>query len=114
MKISISKGPKKVEKVVTISGSNQAVNRVLSLLTMVHLNGQWGHSGLFGISWDGDGADNIGLDFENIKEFIKQNKDGINACSSYGGEVEYVGEGGNYHVINAKDIQHKRVWPKEE
>lgn len=102
------------ETVVTLKGKPECVDRVLALLTMVYLNGSYGHSGLFGISWDGDGSDKFDLSFDGQKEFIKQNKDGVNACSDYGGNVEYVGEGNTYFVQNGKDTTNKRVWPKDK
>lgn len=97
---------------VTISGEPEKVNRVLALLAMIQFNGHVGHSGIFGISWDGDGSDKI--DIDGLKQVFIDNKDGINACTSYGGYVEFVGESGNFFVGSGKDLNTKKVWPKEE
>jgi len=81
---------------ITIEGSQECVDRVLALLGVLHNNG--GHSGTFGIDWDGDGADSIrvkGKDF-NPKKY----RDLTNALSDYGGHFEIVSEGGTGYVHN--------------
>lgn len=99
---------------LTISGKRENVDRVLALLAMIHLNGAWGHSGLFGISWDGDGADYVnitGKDFDPSKF-----KDLVQTVGDYGGVVEYVSEGGDGCVLQlppGADKEYKQVYPPE-
>jgi hypothetical protein len=96
----------------TISGKAECVQRVAALLAMIQVNGDVGHSGIFGMSWDGDGADHIKI--EGIEPFIKSHKDGINACSDFGSYFEFVGEGGRFYVsVNTKEVTSKLVWPKD-
>lgn len=81
---------------VTISGSQECVDRVLAFLGVLNNNG--GHSGIFGISWDGDGSDAVhveGKDFDPADY-----GDLTNALSSYGAAVEYVAEGCTGFVLN--------------
>jgi len=104
---------------VTLEGSQECVDRVLALLGILHNNG--GHSGYFGVDWDGDGADSIrvkGKDFNS-----KKYHDLTEALSSYGGSVEVVCEGGTGYVMNAvledgkepyARMQSTKVYPKEE
>ena len=109
MRIHISTSSSKPQTSVDIkiSGSEENVQRVLSLLGMIQYNGAVGHSGIFGITWDGDGADNI-----KIEGPLPNDKDALEATSSYGGYVEFVGERGQFYVVNGKDAHTTKVWPK--
>ena len=80
---------------LTISGSKEAVERIEALISMVALSGYSGHSGIFGISWDGDGADSINVDGIELGKYRKL----LDATSGYGGEAEIVGEGGYGYVM---------------
>ncbi len=95
---------------VTIKGSKENVDRVLALLSFLELNG--GHSGVFGISWDGDGADAVSITGADFSQY----RDLVSSCSSHGGEVEYVGENGTGHVLSIPPGQKRRVkvWPKDD
>ena len=113
MKISISKDKPKIEATITLKGDAEKVNRVLALLGMIERNGNAGHSGIFGIAWDGDGSDQV--QFEGLKEVRKANAEGYSKCSDYGSYVEYVGEGNTFYVLtNTRDVQSKMVWPPKE
>jgi hypothetical protein len=84
----------KVSVDIKLTGNKACVERVLSLFGMIQFNGNVGHSGVFGISWDGDGSDKI-----KVEGPIPDHKEAWNATSSYGGYVEMMGEGGkSYHV----------------
>lgn len=106
----------KVTKTYTMTGSPEAVARVERLLAMIWLNGMWGHSGLFGITWDGDGADH--LDIQGID--ANDHKDAVNKPSGFSNSVEYVGEGGRMYIGYVKNdeghhyLGHKQVWPEDE
>jgi hypothetical protein len=99
-----------VELRLTIKGSREAVNRVAALLSCIEYNGNVGHSGMFGISWDGDGADRI--EISGIKP-SKELKHGYEAMSGYGGLVEFIGEGGRCYVMRADNASSKLVYPAE-
>jgi len=94
---------------VKLIGTPACVERVMSLLGMIQYNGAVGHSGIFGISWDGDGADKI-----KIEGPIPDHRKAWNATSSYGGYVEIMGEGGKSYVVRGTDISTKRVYPEDE
>lgn len=108
--------PDDVDAKVTLSGSKECVRRVQRLLACIEYNGGVGHSGTFGISWDGDGADTIRID--GLPKDIDRKQ--FEAQSSYGGAVEVVGEGETCFVLdNSTDPNHPylkshRVWPAEE
>lgn len=111
MKISISK-EEEITRTVSITGKPEVVNRVLTLLAMIEYNGAVGHSGNFSIAFDGDGSDKIKL--EGVDDVRKQNKDGFNACSGYGGMVEIVGENGKFFVTTKdRDVELKKIYPKD-
>ena len=76
-----------VSENITLSGSAEAVDRVKALLAMVSLNGNWGHSGVFAISWDGDGQDKIDVSFDTAPY-----ADLVQELGAYGGPVEMVGD----------------------
>lgn len=108
--------PDDVDAKVTLSGSKECVRRVQRLLACIEYNGGVGHSGTFGITWDGDGSDHIRID--GLPKDIDRKQ--FEAQSNYGGEVEVVGEGESCYVLNSsKDPNHpylksRRVWPAEE
>lgn len=108
--------PDDVDAKVTLSGSKECVRRVQRLLACIEYNGGVGHSGTFGISWDGDGADRIRIN--GLPKDIDRKQ--FEAQSNYGGEVEVVGEGEKCYVLNSsKDPNHpylksRLVWPAEE
>jgi len=98
-----------VEVSLKLIGKPECVERVMSLLGMIAFNGAIGHSGIFGISWDGDGSDKI-----KVEGDLPDHRDAWNACTNYGGYAEFMGESGKSYVISGKDISTKRVWPKDE
>jgi hypothetical protein len=101
-------GKSSVSLDVTITGSPDCVSRVTNLLQMIQYNGAVGHSGVFGISWDGDGNDRI-----ELKGLPKMSKDlvkGIEACSSYGAAIEVCGDSNRFYVWNG-DFKSKLVYP---
>jgi hypothetical protein len=97
---------------VTLEGSPECVNRVLRLLNMISWMGGVGHSGIFGVSWDGDGSDKLHL--KGLPKEIEKDTKGFNASCSYGGSVEYLGEGDSVFVMNnnpnATYPKYKLVW----
>lgn len=108
--------PDDMDAKVKLSGSKECVRRVQRLLACIEYNGGVGHSGTFGIAWDGDGADKIRID--GLPKDIDHKQ--FEAQSNYGGEVEVVGEGEKCYVLNSsKDPNHpylksRLVWPAEE
>jgi hypothetical protein len=108
--------PDDVDAKVTLSGSKECVRRVQRLLACIEYNGGVGHSGTFGITWDGDGADRIRID--GLPKDIDRKQ--FEAQSNYGGAVEVVGEGETCFVLdNSTDpnypyLKSRRVWPAEE
>ena len=99
-----------VEKTITLTGSPDAVNRVLAFLGMLQFNGNVGHSGMFALGWDGDGADQ--LQVSGIEDVAKQCRDGYNACTSYGADLEYMGSFGSFGVCKTSD--QKLLWTLRE
>jgi hypothetical protein len=114
--ISRVRKPDDVDAKVTLSGSKECVRRVQRLLACIEYNGGVGHSGTFGITWDGDGSDHIRID--GLPKDIDKKQ--FEAQSNYGGEVEVVGSGESCYVLNSsRDPSHpylksRRVWPAEE
>jgi len=106
MKIQINK-KETVEATITLTGSPECVRRILTLLAMIETNGGNGHSGTFGISWDGDGNDKISIN--GIEDVKKESAEGIRSCSEYGAYAEVVGENNSFYIIKGKDINTKRV-----
>lgn len=105
----LTAGPKEgeVSKTLTISGEPEKVDRVLALLALIYYNGHWGHSGTFGIIWDGDGSDSIDIDID-----LSEYRDLTNTLSSYGGEAEIVGEDRTPFVVRGGDngyLSYKKV-----
>lgn len=92
---------------VTITGKPENVDRVEALLSLLSLNSTYGHSGVFGISWDADGADFVqivGIDTAPYKDLV-------DALGNHGAAVEYIGEGGTGCTYNSTGT--KRVYPAE-
>ncbi len=94
IKISLSKAKPEAERTVVLKGSQECVDRVATFLGMLVYNGNIGHSGVFGLGWDGDGSDK--LDVDGIDDAV--NKDGYAACGAYGGDVEVMGDSGSFYV----------------
>lgn len=115
VKVKARSGEETVKATVTLEGSPECVDRVLALLSVIHLNGSWGHSGIFGVSWDGDGRDFVDLtgDVDPSKY-----KDLAQGMGDYVAAVEYVGEGATGFVLNNDSSssypKHKRVFPSKE
>ena len=112
MKVLAAK--EEVTQTLSITGSVECVERIKALLGLLQLNGAWGHSGVFGIWWDGDGSDQVditGVGF-NTSDYV----DMANALH-YGGDVECVGENGVGYVLmndeNSRHVKSKTVWPPE-
>ena len=113
----VAEDPLKVT--VTIGGEREKVERVLALLYLVYRNGEVGHSGTFGIGWDGDGNDKI--DLEGMESYKDKFHDLAEALSSYGGDAEIVGEGGTGFIMRpghdeAQDyhyVKSTKVFPKD-
>lgn len=103
MKVKLDLKKKLDERTITIKGKPECVNRILTLLAMIQINGDNGHSGTFGmsckgISWDGDGSDQVTID--GIKDIIANNKELIGKCSDRGGFAEVVGENNRFYTLN--------------
>ena len=115
LKVKARSGEETVKATVTLEGSPDCVERVLALLSVIHLNGSWGHSGIFGVSWDGDGRDFVDLtgDVDPSKY-----KDLAQAMGDHVGAVEYIGEGATGFVLNNDSSssypKHTRVFPAQE
>lgn len=103
---------------VTITGSQECVERVLALLYLVDHNGKVGHSGTFAIGWDGDGSDRVNIEgFPD--DLAKKFNELANTLSSYGGQVEQVGQGCTGFVLSgdlegSHYLKSKRVYPETE
>ncbi len=74
---------------LTITGEPECVDRVLAILGMIHLFSSWGHSGTFGIAWDGDGSDKVEIQGSAFDPTMY--KDLAEATSNHGGDIEIVG-----------------------
>lgn len=87
MKILISNSAT-VKAKITLSGSQECVDRVLAMLSILAYNG--GSSGIYGINFDGDGADSINItgDIDH-----KRYADMRNELLGHGEEIVYVDEG---------------------
>ena len=101
----------KVSENITLSGSEEAVDRVKALLAMISINGNEGHSGVFAISWDGDGQDKIDVSFD-----IAPYTDLVHELSAYAGPVEMIGDNRTGFIGRpAKDgtpyVSYKKVFP---
>ena len=98
---------------ITLEGAPEAVRRILRLLACIEYNGSVGHSGLFGISWDGDGADRIRI--KGLPKDIDRKQFG--AMSNYSSILEYVGEGEKCYITKIdRDTgtpTNIRVWPEK-
>lgn len=118
MKINIALSAEPdVEKTITLKGSQNAIDRILAFLGMLQYNGAVGHSGTFGLGWDGDGSDK--LESTELEPIIALYKAGYEACSSYGCSIEYMGDLGSFYAANfAKDdsgsVKQKLVWTVKE
>jgi hypothetical protein len=98
--------PNQVSVNLTIEGGAECVDRLLSLIGMLQYNGNVGHSGIFAIPWDGDGADRI-----KVKGDLPNYVDAWSEASSYGGYAEMVGNNGSTYIISGNGIKQKHVYP---
>lgn len=105
----LSTDPQDTELKITLRGSEECVQRVKALLALISLNGGWGHSGIFGISWDGDGADKLQIEGFDPAEF----KDLAQALGDGGRSVEYVCEGGIGRTFSSKEGTSKTLYPPD-
>lgn len=103
-----------VSESLTLTGTPECVDRVKALLATVSINGHSGHSGTFGIFWDGDGADRLDVSFDTSPY-----ADLVNTLSSYGGEVEVVGTDRTGFIGRGRNdgtvyVNYKRVYPEDD
>jgi hypothetical protein len=86
------------EVTLTLRGEFGAVDRVLGLLSMLVLNGNWGHSNVFGVGWDGDGHDKLEIDGLDTAPY----KDIVERLGSYGGDVEIYSTRRSGSILHSK------------
>lgn len=98
LQVSVSKRQPEAKLDVQLQGSPDAIRRVLGFLAMIEYNGAVGHSGTFGLDWDGDGADRINIKADGYKEVQKELRDGFEECGSYGAAMEYMGQYGSFYI----------------
>lgn len=91
-----------VTRTITLTGTPERVQRVINLLLMVRNFGGWGHSGTFGIAWDGDGSDKIQVEGATREEEAIAH-DLCEATSRHGGEIEIVGDNNSSFVGRSVD-----------
>ena len=85
---------KKISKSFTITGSSNIIKRVEMLLGLLHFNSAHGHSGIFGMSFDGDGPDSITIDPK------PNNRKQVQKLAGVGYDVEIISGnvGTGYHI----------------
>lgn len=103
-----------VAESITLSGTPECVDRVKALLAMVSINGSTGHSGTFGIFWDGDGADRLDVSFDT-SPYSKL----VRELCAYGGEIEVVGTDRTGFIGRGRNdgtayLDYKRIYPQEK
>ena len=76
---------KPVMVTLSFTGSQALIDKFLRLLAMLHRSSSVGHSGLFAMWLDGDGADRFEVE---PKDFIEPYFKGANAVSNVGYDVE--------------------------
>ena len=57
---------KQTTKTFTITANDELMGQIERLLACLHLNTQWGHSCVLGLSQDGDGCDNCIVEGEGF------------------------------------------------
>ena len=67
----------KITKTLTITSDPTTMKNLEKLLSQLHFNSHWGHSGCFGMYMDGDGGatfDIEGFDTEQYREAVKNSQ----------------------------------------
>ncbi len=89
---------------ITLVGDNTTLLRFLEFLAFFQYNG--GHSGLFAMPFDGDGADRLGV--ENAEVWIpRSHVRGAQRIAGVGGGVEVANGNG---VYTTQKIEHSHRW----
>ncbi|MDP4224858.1 MAG: hypothetical protein Q8910_00610 [Bacteroidota bacterium] len=84
----------KITKTYEITFSNKDVfNRFERFLSLLHFNSGFGHSGLFGMSLDGDGSEKI-----NVDRFDKRYMYEVDAIGGAGNGIEVALDNG-YKIV---------------
>lgn len=107
-----SQSAEKVERTFVVTGSQDSVDRIAAFLGMLQFNGAIGHSGMFGLGWDGDGSDQVQI--QGIEAELKQYADGYGACASYGSDLEWMSALGSFGVARLKPDSNKLLWTKRD
>ena len=99
---------KPITKTFTITASPKLIKRLERFFALIHFSSNWGHSGLFGMYVDGDGADRI-----NVSPLDKTLRPGVNKVTNWGYGVELAMDGGfsGAHLEKEYDRPHKRKTP---
>lgn len=114
MKTLLSVSAKEEQEVtVTLKGNPAVVRKALLLLASLDWASSVGHSGTYAMSIDGDGGEPFSVTLpEDIKgEIIEECAARCNAMSSYGGDIEEIGNTASFCRSSTKST---RVWSKDE
>lgn len=81
-----------------ITSSPGILNRFERLLAMLHWNGRWGHSGIFGMSLDGDGDDGMTV-------YPEPESEGVSGVARAGEGIEMANDNG-FHWLPLRGDHH--------
>ena len=87
----------RVKKTFEIETSPAVMERIERFLSLLHHNSNFGHSGLFAMPLDGDGADKVVVTPK--PEFAHE----VDLCGGIGGDVE-IAQNGCYTVKKTADM----------
>ena len=98
---------KKETRTYKISGEPQLLDKFERLLSMMHYASSWGHSGIFGMWLDGDGADRL-----NVSPVRTQARKGVEKIGCVGYHVELATDRGFSGTFI--DWERKKKWNYKE
>ena len=91
--------PDVVETTIVLKGTQEAIDQVEKILSLLIFAGNVGHSGIFGVGFDGDGSHR--LDAVKGVDPKKYSKIAQELCS-YGGDVEVINSADSGCVYSGK------------
>ena len=94
---------KSITKIFEITTSPRLMKRIERLLSLLHFNSSFGHSGLFGMSLDGDGNEKV-----QISNLEKELGYEVDAIGGVGYDIEIATDRG--YVGNFIDTKKKSQW----
>ena len=94
-----------VSKTFTVTAEPAVMRKLERLLALMHFATHWGHTGIFGMHLDGDGADKLtveGADLDSCRA-------GVSRITGVGYDVE-LATGNGFSGLFEDRVRHHRKW----